>query len=220
MLVSALIERVSRYLTDFDSTDPDYQYVQWSKQDLLDYLRTAIVSLMAYDDSAFNCRVEVPLTGTQLVGIPQECEDFINLVGYLGPDGAFKNNVLLRRTSKTTLYANRPVCTPTRASTGSFSVTYDDDQPTYLQIAPPQSSGKLLLTCACQPTLDSDDGDVQLPTKYEGVLFNWMVSLAFGVDTESSRMMGRSDVHWNRGIELLMQINPAAKIARRVVTNG
>ncbi|HQL53493.1 MAG TPA: hypothetical protein PLQ87_02210, partial [Phycisphaerae bacterium] len=56
---------------------------------------------------------------------------------------------------------------------------------------------------------------LDLPAKYEAVLFNWMVSYAMGTEVEAVALRQRSDEHWRRGGDLLNLSMAARQTARQ-----
>jgi hypothetical protein len=212
---ASLIQRVGRYLTDFDSTDDAYQHVEWSKQDLLDYFRLAITMVRAADPSSSTCRKELELTGEQLLDLPEGCDDLIKVLGFIDAKGELHTNIKLQKPDADVFVANRPVCAAGRFSPTNFTVSIDAEAGDVITIEPPQTSGKLVLSCSCLPDMEDESAEISMNGKYEPVVFWWMVSMAFGTDIEAAPMRERSDAYWKRGGDILMMLSPKAQVPKR-----
>lgn len=206
----ALIKRVARYLTDFDETDEAYQHVEWSERDLMDYLRLATTLVRVADKSAVTCRKEMPLTGDPFLDLPEGCESLLRIIGYVDASGVTHTNVRLQRVEEDApLVVNRPVCTPTRSSTG-FTVKVDEGAGDVVTVEPSTAGGHLVIVCSCELDDFNEEVPIKLSAKYEPVLFWMMVSMAFGTDIEAVPMRERSDAYWTRAVETLLMLAPRA----------
>lgn len=212
---ASLIQRVGRYLTDYDSTDEAYQHVEWSKQDLLDYFRIAVATVVAAVPSASTCRVELPLTGDLLLDLPDGCDSLLRVVGFIDAAGKLHTNIKLQKNNSDVFVANRPVCAPGKNTSTNFTVNLDEDAGDVVTIDPPQTSGRLVLACSVVPEVNAEDAEVDLSSSLEPVVFWWMVSMAFGTDIEAAPMRERSDAYWKRGTDLLVLSNPKAAAPAR-----
>lgn len=212
---ATLIEDVGRYLSDFDSTDPEFNHVTWSRPDLTSYLRMSLAALMSVRPEAFSRIVEVPMTGSDIVQLPSECEQLLSVVGYRRPDGTLDTTVREVKDSSRPV-SSRAVCASRPGDPGSIQVSITSEGPRDFSVDPAVSGGSMVIRCATEAVLDGDDAVIDLPLKYSAVLFNWMVSYAFGTEVEAVAMRQRSDEHWKRGADLLtlsMQTRIAARKA-------
>lgn len=213
---ASLIEKVARYLTDFDSTDPEFQHVEWSKTDLLDYLQTAITMVSAASLTASVCRTEVELGDDAIIEIPEQCSELLKILGFVDSRGELHTNINLQKNEEEVYTSTRPVCAASRTSSPTnFTVRWDKMAGDFLTIDPAQPGGKLLLACSCTPEINDANGTIRLGSKYEPVVFWWMVSMAFGTDIESVPMRERSDMYWGRGADILLMLDPDSTIPRR-----
>ena len=73
--------------------------------------------------------------------------------------------------------------------------------------------GSLLVRCVVTEQL-TEGSVLQLPAARRAVIFNWMVSYAFGTETESVGLRARSDEHWRRGADLLQLSAGQRRVAR------
>jgi hypothetical protein len=212
---AALIEDVGRYLSDFDSTgDPEFNHVTWSRRDLVSYLRMSLASLCSARPNDFSRVVEIPLVGQDIVNLPSECEQLLGLVGYRRPDGTLDTTVRLSHETERPI-ASRAVCAVDASMPGNLQVTLDALGPRDVLVKPATTGGSLVARCAVEPALAGDDAIIELPAKFEAVLFNWMVSYAMGTETEAVGLRLRSDEHWKRGSDLLTLSFTARKAARQ-----
>ncbi len=212
---ASLITQVARYLTDYDSTDPAYQHVEWSKQDLLDYFRQAVYMVAAADPKANHCRVEMDVGGEQIVDLPDKCDTLLQVLGFIDASGKLFTNVKYLLDDKTPFVSSRPVCTATRNLAPDFEVRMSADSGHIVTFNPAPPTGRLVLSCSCSPSIDGDTAEVDMLQKYEPILFWWMVSMAFGTDIEAAPMRERSDQYWERGAMLLRAMSPKATIPQR-----
>lgn len=197
--VDSLLTEVARYLSDYDSTIPEHQHVTWSKEDLRSYLRNALAALASVREEDFSRRLEVPLTGDELVSLPSECDRLLAVVGRRRPDGTIDTSV---RTKADIPAINRPVCTTRTGGEALVEVDVVSAGSRDVLVQPAVSGGSLLVRCVVTDALEP--GTVlQIPGARRAVLFNWMVSYAMGTETESAGLRARSDEHWRRGADLL-----------------
>jgi hypothetical protein len=196
-----LIRDVARYLSDYDSSgDATYQYREWSQEDLLSYFRLAVQHLVSTDPKAFTKTVSVGVPADGLLMLPPECEECLSVLRYVGADGKTTNKPHFSDTSS--FVTTRPLCAGGTGAT-SVSIVRDDVDRRALFITPATPGGKVLLSCTNTPDISDVNAQVDIPTKHTTAIFNFMVSYAYGVDTESAPMRARSDEHWNRGMSLL-----------------
>lgn len=210
----ALLDDVGRYLSDFDSTDPEFNHTTWSRRDLKSYLRMSLVALMSVRPADFSKIVEVPMTGTDIVPLPSECDQLLSIVGYRGADGVLDTTVReVKKTDRPTV--SRPVCVSAAGAPGTTEVEVSAEGPRDVVMSPPKTDGSLVVRCSVEPVLDGDNAVIDLPSKYEAVLFNWMVSYAMGTEVEAVALRQRSDEHWKRGSDLLGLAMSSRKAARQ-----
>jgi len=212
---ASLIQRVGRYLTDYDSTDEAYQHVEWSKQDLLDYFGLAVTMVRAAVPDASTCRKELELTGELLLELPEGCDELLKVLGYVDAYGKLYTNIKLQKPDEDTFVANRPICAPSKFGAPNFTVSIDTIAGDAITIDPPQTTGKLILACSCLPDVADEGAEVSMGSKYEPVVFWWMVSFAFGTDIEAAPMRERSDAYWKRGADILTLLAPKARVPQR-----
>jgi hypothetical protein len=214
---AALITRVGRYLTDYDSTDPAYQHVEWSKRDLQDYIQTAALMLSAAVPDASTCRRNIPLVGDSVVDLPDGCNDVLKVLAYVDAAGKQQVNVREIKEAAGMYVSTRPVCAGTATATAGQSITvrHMTDAGDTLIVEPALKGGHLMVTCACSPDMSSPTAVVNMAAKYEPIIFWWAVSMAFGTDIESASMRERSDVYWERGAALLRAVAPNAQAPTR-----
>ena len=197
--VDQLLIDVARYLSDFDSAIPEHQHVTWSKEDLRSYLRNALAALATVREEDFSRRLEIPLTGDELVSLPSECDKLLSVVGRRRQDGTIDTTV---RTKADVPAIDRPVCKARGSGEPLIEVDVVSAGARDLVVQPAVNGGALLVRCVVEDNLEP--GSVlSLPSSRRAVLFNWMVAYAMGTETESVGLRGRSDEHWKRGADLL-----------------
>lgn len=212
---AGLIESVARYLSDFDSTDEEFNFTTWSKSDIASYLRMSLASLMSVRPKDFSKRVEIPMTGTDIVDLPDECDQLLSIVGYRRADGTLDTTVREVKES-TRPISSRAVCAgPTGQGDGNVQVRLADAGPRDFIVTPVLHDGSMVVRCSVEPALLDGDAELDLPAKYEAVLFNWMVSYAMGTEVEAVALRQRSDEHWRRGGDLLNLSMAARQSARQ-----
>ena len=212
---AGLIEDVARYLSDFDSTDPEFAFTTWSRADLASYLRMSLASLMSVRPREFSKRVEIPMTGTDIVDLPDECDQLLSVVGYRRADGTLDTTVREVKEAKRPI-SSRAVCAgSTTSGDGNVQVLLADAGPRDFIVTPVLHDGSMVVRCSVEPALEGGDALLDLPAKYEAVLFNWMVSYAMGTEVEAVALRQRSDEHWRRGGDLLNLSLSARQTARQ-----
>lgn len=212
---SSLYEKVARYLTDFDSTDAAYQHVEWSRADLRDYFRLAVLMVRAAAPDSITCRKEMELVGETLMDLPEGCDDLLKVLGFMDSTGKLHTNVRVIKEDSDVFVSSRPVCAAGRIPASSITVKVDAVAGDVITVEPEGTRGKLILSCSCSPDMEDEDAEVAMSGKYEPVVFWWMVSMAFGTDIESTPMRERSDQYWNRGVVLMRMLNSKAVIPQR-----
>lgn len=208
--VGQLLQDVARYLSDYDSTAPEHQHVTWSEADLRSYLQLALSSLASVRKEDFSRRIEIPLTGEGLVGLPSECDELLAVVGRRRPDGTIDTSV---RTKRDVRAIDRPVCKARSSGEPLIEVDISQAGAREVEVDPPVQGGSLLVRCVVTEQL-TEGSVLQLPAARRAVIFNWMVSYAFGTETESVGLRARSDEHWRRGADLLQLSAVQRRVAR------
>jgi hypothetical protein len=202
VVVRELIEQVARYLSDYDDAgDPDFQYRTWSEKDLRYYFTLAIGALVSNDPKLFSAPVVVNIPKSGLVQLPSECEECLGTLQYISPTGKVTNQPPY--TDKNPYTIARPPCAGTPSKEVVPSVVRAAFDRRVLLATPQDVGGSLVLSCSNTPVITTNTATVDIPAKYASVLFNLMVSYAYGTDTESAVMRERSNVHWERAGALL-----------------
>jgi hypothetical protein len=204
-----LIKEVARYLTDFDETEKKFQHVEWTKLDLFMYLRMSLVMASSSLPKRFSKQVTVSLTGESPVKLPTECEQYLGTVAAIDADGTRHTNIRELPRDSTIYTMRRSVCADGTSKVSSVRQSSSSD--TAVEVIPGDAGGKLVVDCFCPPSLSSPDGEIDMPSAFEPVLFWWMVSMAFGTDIESVPMRERSDAYWSRGVTALMMVSPSVR---------
>ena len=195
-----VIQSVSRYLTDYDETDPVYQYVEWSKKDLLGYWRQALAELALAMPAAFRKRVDIAVPADGFVDLPTECQGVLSVVGYIDAYGKLVTQIRQRPIRAGMFAADRPVCAPTGNQQPGVAIDAANRQ---LFVDNPNAAAKLVINCCAPPTDITADTPIEVEAKYRAALEWWMISMAFGTDIESGPMRERSDIYWRRGYDTL-----------------
>lgn len=195
-----LVEDVARFLADYDvAGQPEDQYITWSQLDLLSYFRLAVLRVMAADPKSFTKWVNATVPPDGVVRVPTECEECSGVLSYT--DTAGKTTIKPNFTARSTFIVGRPVCSS--ASGGRVSIMRDENDRRALFVTPSGAGGTITLTCTQSPVIGDLAAGVDIPTKYEPIIFDFMVADAFGTEVESSPMRARSDEHRKRALEML-----------------
>ncbi len=211
-----LLEDVSRYLTDYDETNKKHQFVEWTKLDLMHYLRISVLLATSAMPRKFAKQIKVTLNGQTPIQLPPECEQFLGIV--TGTDADGKRIELREAPKEDTIYTiRRELCgtTSTSGKPAAISVRQSNSNDDALDITPHDAQGTLTVDCYCPPAIDGPDSHIDIPKSYEPVIFWWMVSMAFGTDIESVPMRERSDAYWARGVGTLTALAPMARVPDR-----
>jgi hypothetical protein len=198
------IEDVARFLADYDvAGDASDQFVTWSQLDLLSYFRLAVLRVMSADPKAFTKGVTTTVTADGIVHLPPECEECSGVLSHTSLSG--KVTIKPNFTARAPFIIGRPVC----GSTGSrVSIMRDENDRRTLFVTPAEAGSKLTLTCTKLPVIGDISAGVDIPSKYEPIIFDFMVADAFGTEVESSPMRARSDEHRKRALEMLTIVAP------------
>lgn len=231
MKVSALIDDAKRYVVGYYEDDGE-QYVHWTEEDWLSYIRLSVGVIAATDVSLFTSVVEVPLQPGSVQLLPSQCESLRSVRGQLGENGEVDH--LPRKRSMT----SRKIPAISRKSCSNYvkgetgykvkSYTVDPDDPKMIIVDPPVPSGAdatLVITCYAPPTLDSVDDEIPFTDVHASVIFELVLYYAWGVDIEDQANRERSNTHWNNALKLLeisdkMQKENLKKLAVKAVSNG
>lgn len=197
-----LIEDVGRFLADYDVAGAAQdQFVTWSQLDLLSYFRLAVQRVLAADPKSFTRLVAVNVPTDGVVSLPPECDECLGAVKYTDAAGrvTLKPNFL----ASASYVVSRPVCI---GSNTRVSVMRDAVDRRTLFVTP--ATGELTITCTQSPSIGGVEAAVDMPAKYEPIIFDFMVALAFGTEVESAPMRTRSDEHMKRAMEMLGAVAP------------
>lgn len=206
-----LVQDVARYLSDYDTTQPEYQHVEWTQTDLQTYFTLSVQSLALVMPTLFTKTIEVPITNG-VIDLPSDCTHYIKSVFVRRPDGSISLSLRELPPSGSTYRMPRPVCA---GNTGSTEVQLISGSTSAVQKTLSVAGaplGTLAVLCGCTPEISSVDAGVDIPASYKPVIFWWMVSYAMGTDIESVPMRERSDAYWARGTGLLPSLQPKQKV--------
>jgi hypothetical protein len=204
-----LIPQVARYLSDYDNS-PEFQYVEWTQSDLLDYFRLSVQSLALLHPGAFTRMLDAPIQNGMAV-IPDECTQYVKTVGMKDARGVMSFTVKEIPKTVSTYRVGRPVCEPVGATGLGTTVQMvgaaaDSAGQKTLAVSPTNATGSVAVLCACVPAVGSADESVALSPMFQPVIYNWMISYALGTDMEAVPMRERSDAYWKRGVDLLSAV--------------
>lgn len=207
MLVSELVEEVSRYLQDNEFED-DVAYVHWTRQDLLTYARNALTIVTMVHKEDFIQTVEMPLQAGVFQTIPKPCKTLKTVQGQPDENGVVNKRV--REVKLSSLQAfSRSFCSAKTNSTSAYEVksySYDKDDPKTLIVDPPvpdDVSGTLIITCYAPPVISDESDDIDIDEKYRPIIFELMLYYGWGVDIEDTASRERSNQHWKHAMDLL-----------------
>lgn len=231
MNVSALIEDAKRYVVGYYEDDGE-QYVHWTEEDWLSYVRLAVGVLAMADTELFTSTVDVDLVPGSVQTLPEQCQSLRAVRGQRNNKGAI--DYIIRKRSMASMKLpsiTRPVCRQTTVTDGEYKVksyTVDPDDPTMLVVDPPVPEGTtatMVVTCYAPPKIQSLEEDLPFDDTHAAVIFELILYYAWGVDIEDQANRERSNTHWNNALKL-MEIKDKAKIeqlkrlAFKAVTNG
>jgi hypothetical protein len=204
-----LIPQVARYLSDYDNS-PEFQYVEWTQSDLLDYFRLSVQSLALLHPSAFTRTLDAPIQNGMAI-LPDDCTQYIKTVGMKDVRGIMSFAVKELPKTASTYRVGRPVCEPSSAAGLGTTVQMvgaaaDSAGQKTLAVSPTTAMGSVAVLCSCVPAVGSADESVVLGPMFQPVIYNWMISYALGTDMEAVPMRERSDTYWKRGLDLLSAV--------------
>jgi hypothetical protein len=206
-----LIEDVARFLADYDvAGEQADQYVTWSQLDLLSYFRLAVLRVMSADPKAFTKRITTTIPADGILQLPHECEECSGVLTHTSTTG--KVTIKPNFTARTPFIVGRPVCS---SGSARVSIMRDEQDRRTLFVTPAGTGGTLTLTCTQSPSVGDISAGVDIPAKYEPVIFDFMVADAFGTEVESSPMRARSDEHRKRAMEMLAVTAPTPDARRK-----
>lgn len=195
-----MIARVSAYLTD---DEPGYEFTHWTERDLATYFDMALklLAIALPEVSRGTCVVQAQAgSATEL---PPCCETLLGLVGVRvnGQQVDYRP----RRTSVRGL-AFAPLCNDnTRGKAyrlDSWSFDPEEGGQIYLTPAVPDDVN-VELTLQCVKPLQVLNGKVDIPAKYDAIIFEFMLYYAWGIDIESAASRDRSAAHYKVATDLL-----------------
>lgn len=195
-----MIARVSSYLTD---DEPGYEFIHWTERDLGTYFDMALklLAIALPEVSRGTCVVQAQAgSATEL---PSCCETLLGLVG-VRIDGKLADYRPRRTTVRGLAYAVG--CPPDKTGRPyrMDSWSYDPEEGGQLYITPPVPDGTdVELTLQCVKPLQVINGAVDIPAKYDAIIFEFMLYYAWGVDIESPASRDRSAAHYKVATDLL-----------------
>lgn len=231
MKVSALIEDAKRYVVGYYEDDGE-QYVHWTEEDWLSYVKMAVGIIGMVDQDLFTTTVDVDLRPGSVQDIPAPCQSLRTVRGQRNKDGAVDHIIRKRSMSSMKLPSiNRPVCRVSTATTGDYKVksyTIDPDDPKMVIVDPPVPDGvtaTMVVTCYAPPKMESLEEDLPINDTHSAIVFELILYYAWGVDIEDQANRERSNKHWDNALKL-MEINDKAtverlkRLATKAMTNG
>lgn len=231
MNVSALIEDAKRYVVGYYEDDGE-QYVHWTEEDWLSYVRMAVGIIAMADTEMFTSTVDVELTAGSVQILPEQCQSLRAVRGQRNSNGVI--DAIIRKRSMASLQLpsiTRPTCQQTTVTDGPYKVksyTIDPADPTMLVVDPPVPEGTkatMVVTCYAPPRLQSLEEHLPFDDTHAAVVFELILYYAWGVDIEDQANRERSNKHWENALKLL-EIKDKAKVemlkrlAFKAVTNG
>lgn len=231
MKISALIDDAKRYVVGYYEDDGE-QYVHWTEEDWLSYVRLSVGIIAAADVSLFTSVVEVPLKQGSVQELPAQCDSLRAVRGQKGDDGGVEHLPRKRSiTSRKIPAISRPMCKNRVVGDTGYKVktyTIDPDDPKMIVVDPPVPPGAdatLVITCYSPPKLGSMDDEIPFTDVHTSVVFELILYYAWGVDIEDQSSRERSNTHWNNALKLLeisdkMQKDNLKKLAVKAVSNG
>lgn len=231
MKVSALIDDAKRYVVGYYEDDGE-QYVHWTEDDWLSYVRLAVGIIAAADVSLFTSVVEVPLQQGSVQTLPSQCESLRSVRGQRGENGEVEHLPRKRSiTSRRIPTISRKICSNYVKGDTEYKIktyTVDPDDPKMIIVDPPVPVGTdatLVITCYAPPSLGGMDDEIPFTDVHTSVIFELILYYAWGVDIEDQANRERSNTHWNNALKLLeisdkMQKDNLKKLAVKAVSNG
>lgn len=231
MKVATLIEDAKRYVVGYYEDDGE-QYVHWTEDDWLSYVRLAVGIIAAADTELFTSVVDVKLQPGSVQELPEQCTALRSVRGQRNEQGHIEH--IIRKRSSASLKLSpirRPTCKQYTVGDGDYKVksyTVDNDDPKMIVVDPPVPAGTdatMVITCYAPPKLESFDEDLPLNDTHTSIVFELILYYAWGVDIEDQASRERSNTHWNNALKLMeikdRQTEKLLKqIAKRAVTNG
>lgn len=207
MVVSDLIEEVSRYLQDNEFED-DVSYVHWTKKDLLSYLRNAVSIVAMVRKEEFVTTIDVELVEGVVQTLPAPCKSLKTVQGQKDDRGVIQSRVRETKISKLSFFS-RPACSArSKSDTGYVirSFSYDENDPKTIYVDPPVGKGQtatLTVSCYAPPTISGEDDILDIDANMRAVIFELMLYYAYGVDIEDEANRQRSNTHFEVALKLL-----------------
>lgn len=197
---AALIARASAYLTD---DEPGFEFTHWTERDLSTYFDMALklLAIALPEVSRGTCVVRV--SSGSSVELPACCEALLGLVSVRVNGQPIDYRP--RRTSVRGL-AYAPLCPPEKVKGGyrMDSWSYDPEEGGQVYLTPPVPEGTdVELTLQCVKPLQVVNGKVDIPAKYDAIVFEFMLYYAWGVDIESPASRDRSAAHYKVALDML-----------------
>ena len=194
---STLIRRISAYLTD---DEPGYEFTHWTEEDLRTYFDLALkVLTVALPELARGTCVFHAQPGSYS-DLPPCCDNLLGVVS-VKVDG----QELPYQPRRVTTRANRFAHCGTASSKYKMdSWSYDPQEGGGIYFTPPVPEGTdVEVTLRCVKTLDTINDEVDIPSRYETILFELMLYYAWGVDIESPASRDRSAAHYKVATDLM-----------------
>lgn len=215
MKIAGLIEDAKRYVVGYYE-DEGEQYVHWSEEDWLSYVRMAVGVIALTDVELFTSVVDVDLQPGAVQELPSQCQTLRSVRGQRGDNGI---EHLVRKRSHSSLRLpkiTRPTCKMVTKSDGPYTVksyAVDPDDPKVIIVDPPVPTGAsatLVVTCYAPPAMKSVEEDLPLNDTHAAIIFELILYYAWGVDIEDQASRERSNTHWNNALKL-MDIRDSAR---------
>lgn len=231
MKLATLIEDAKRYVVGYYEDDGE-QYVHWTEDDWLSYIRLAVGIIATADTELFTTTVDVELQAGSVQELPSPCKTLRSVRGQRDERGQI-THIIRKRSSASLKLApiNRNTCKQITVGNTDYKVksyTVDADDTKMIVVDPPVPEGTkatMVITCFAPPSLESLEDEIPFDDSHAAIVFELLLYYAWGVDIEDQASRERSDTHWKNAMTLLeikdkQTSNLLKRMATKAVTNG
>lgn len=208
MYVRDLIDDAKRYVVGYYEDD-DEQYIHWTEEDWMSYVRRAVGIVALADQDLFTKQMDIPLVAGSVQSIPDVCRSVKSVRGFRNEDGSLN---YIRKKSSASLKLPKPrreKCVGITKGDTAYQVksyTLDPDDEKLLIVDPPVPAGfdgVLAISCYGHPTISSYDEELPFNETHATAVFELVLYYAWGVDIEDQANRERSNTHWANALKLL-----------------
>lgn len=197
--LSQIAQEASKLLNDSDNCDSEYNFTRWSRSELVEYAKDAILMIAMLYPKKFNKPVEITLSPGTVQCLPDSCIKLTKLLGVVDESGTISSIVSSGDDRLGSLFSE--VCAesvdPSNYKIESYSYEESADNIFYVQPPVPNGSEPVVVSalCASPPDLSKEDSKYEPAGWMHNLIIEWILYRAYSSEDESSSSSNNAKMH-------------------------